>query len=77
MRIAEAVAMTNAVFKKRFGRENVIALWTETQLSTFATTELTTLKSLAESERLLDPAMHDVCGRLIKRIDLVWRRRNE
>jgi hypothetical protein len=48
-------------------------LWSEEQLSTFALTELTTLKSLAESERLLDPTVHDLCSRLIQRIENVER----
>jgi hypothetical protein len=48
-------------------------LWSEEQLSKFAPTELITLKSLAESERLLDPAAHDLCNRLIMRIERVER----
>jgi len=77
MKLGQTVAMMNSVFNKRFGREHVIALWSEEQLSTFALTELTTLKSLAESERLLDPAAHDLCSRLIYRIEQCQRRRNE
>ena len=77
MKLGQTVAMMNSVFNKRFGRENVIALWSEEQLSTFALTELTTLKSLAESERLLDPAAHDLCSRLILRIERCLRKRNE
>ena len=75
MKLGQTVAMMNSVFNKRFGRENVIALWSEEQLSTFALTELTTLKSLAESERLLDPAAHDMCSRLIHRIERCLRRK--
>lgn len=77
MMLRDVVAMMNNVFNKRYGRENVIALWSEEQLLTFAPTELTTLKSLAESERLLDPAAHDLCSRLIYRIEQCQRRRNE
>jgi hypothetical protein len=73
MKLGQVVAMMNNVFSKRYGRENVIALWSEEQLSTFALTELTTLKSLAESERLNDPAAHDLCSRLIQRIERVQR----
>jgi len=40
----------------------------------FAMTELTTLKLLAESERLEDPSSHDMCSRLIKRIENVERK---
>ena len=77
MMLRDTIKMINSVFNKRFGREHVIALWSEEQLSKFAPTELTTLKSLAESERLLDPAAHDLCSRLIYRIEQCQRRRNE
>lgn len=75
MMLRDTIKMMNSVFSKRFGRENVIALWSEEQLSKFAPTELITLKSLAESERLNDPAAHDLCSRLIQRIDNVENKR--
>ena len=69
--------MMNSVFNKRYGRENVIALWSEEQLSTFALTELTTLKSLAEREMREDTSFQNTCKRLIKRINYVLKEKEK
>jgi hypothetical protein len=74
--IREAISAVNRVFNKNYGRENVIALWTEAQLRGFKTEELAELKRLAELElglRLNDNTFR----RLLRRVTNVAKEKEE